>query len=95
MPLHTPKYTQFLEQLRQLRLQHGVSQVELSRRLEKPQQYVSRCEVGERRLDAVELIEWCEALGADVNVFLSDLQAMLRQQSTPRWSRLRCASQEL
>lgn len=77
-------------------MQHGVSQVELSRRLEKPQQYVSRCEVGERRLDAVELIEWCEALGADVNVFFSDLQAMLRQQSTPpRWSRLRCASQEL
>lgn len=83
MPLHTPKYIQFLEQLRQLRLQHGVSQVELSRRLDKPQQYVSRCEVGERRLDAVELIEWCEALGADVNVFLSDLQTMLRQQSAP------------
>ena len=35
------------------------------------------------QLDAVELIEWCEALGADVNVFFSDLQTMLRQQSAP------------
>ncbi|WP_174864229.1 helix-turn-helix domain-containing protein [Comamonas jiangduensis] len=83
MPLHTPKYTQFLEQLRQLRLQLGVTQVELSKRLGKPQQYVSRCEVGERRLDAVELIEWCEALGADVNVFFSDLQKELRKQKSP------------
>lgn len=80
MPLHTPKYTQFLEQLRQLRLQQRVSQVELSRRLGKPQQYVSRCEVGERRLDAVELIEWCDALGADVNAFLVDLRHALNNQ---------------
>lgn len=82
MPLHTPKYAQFLEQLRQLRLQQGVSQVELSRRLGKPQQYVSRCEVGERRLDAVELIEWCDALGADVNAFFVDLRHALNNQKS-------------
>ena len=83
MPLHTPKYTQFLEQLRQLRLQQGVTQVELSKRLGKPQQYVSRCEVGERRLDAVELIEWCDALGADVSVFFTDLRKALSNQKSP------------
>lgn len=83
MPLHTPKYTQFLEQLRQLRLQLGVTQVELSKRLGKPQQYVSRCEVGERRLDAVELIEWCDALGADVSVFFTDLRKALSNQKSP------------
>lgn len=80
MPLHTPEYSQFLEQLRQLRLQLGVTQVELSKRLGKPQQYVSRCEVGERRLDVLELMEWCEALGADVNAFLVDLRHALNNQ---------------
>jgi len=41
----------------------GVSQVELAERLENTQTFVSKCERGERRIDAVELVEFAEALG--------------------------------
>lgn len=82
MPLHTPEYAQFLGLLKQLRLEKTVTQSELSRRLGKPQQYVSRCEVGERRLDAIELLAWCEALDADVGALFADLQSVLRSQKS-------------
>lgn len=65
MPLHTPEYQQFLVLLKELRTNQKISQVELAGRLKTTQQYVSRCESGQRRLDAVELDHWCEAL--DVN----------------------------
>ena len=41
----------------------GLSQVDLARRLGRPQSYVSKFESGERRLDVVEFIEVAEALG--------------------------------
>ncbi len=79
MPLHTPEYEQFLELLKQQRVDKGVSQVALSKRLGQTQQYVSRCEVGERRLDLIEFYQWCEALGVDAIVFFEDLRRVLKK----------------
>ena len=44
------------------RREAGVTQMELSRALGKPQSFVSKYESGERRLDVVEFITICEAL---------------------------------
>ncbi|WP_211327677.1 helix-turn-helix domain-containing protein [Solilutibacter pythonis] len=41
----------------------GVTQIELAERLGNTQTFVSKCERGERRIDAVELVEFAEALG--------------------------------
>jgi len=78
MPLHTPEYKKFLEILVRARVEKNVSQIELSRRLGKTQQFVSRCEVGERRLDVIEFYEWCEALGVDGQSMFGSLGAWLR-----------------
>jgi transcriptional regulator with XRE-family HTH domain len=43
----------------------GVTQRELARRLQRAHSYVGRIEIGDRRLDVPEFIEWCELLGAD------------------------------
>ena len=43
----------------------GLSQTALAARLKQPQSFVSKYESGERRLDVVEFIELCEALGCD------------------------------
>lgn len=42
---------------------HGRVAVELAQRLGNTQTFVSKCERGERRIDAVELVEFAEALG--------------------------------
>ena len=48
-----------------IRNQAGITQRELARRVGRAHSYVSRIELGDRRLDLPEFIQWCEALGAD------------------------------
>ncbi len=43
----------------------NVTQRELARRLQRAHSYVGRIEIGDRRLDVPEFIEWCELIGAD------------------------------
>jgi len=61
----TKPYQSFLETLVALRAEQGVSQVELAARLGKPQQFISRYELGVRRLDVVEFYAIAVALGVD------------------------------
>ena len=49
--------------LRDLRNEAGLTQVELSNALGKPQSYVSKYEIGERKLDYVEIHDICKVLG--------------------------------
>ena len=53
--LQTKRYRAFLAQLRRARLDSGLTQVEIAKRLGKPQTWVSKCELGDRREDFVEL----------------------------------------
>lgn len=53
--VHTKEYQRFLERLKQARAEADLTQVEVARRLKKPQSYVSKFESGERRLDFVEV----------------------------------------
>lgn len=56
--------------LAEVRTKAGVTQRELARRLDRAHSYVSRIEIGDRRLDVPEMIQWCEVLNADpVEVF--------------------------
>jgi DNA-binding XRE family transcriptional regulator len=53
----------FRELLKELRRTQNVTQVQLARRLGRPQSYVSKFENGDRRLDFVETAFLCDALG--------------------------------
>lgn len=68
--LYSPDYDEFLVLLREVRLEAGLSQVELARRLGANQNFVSRSESGERRVDAREWLRICEACGVDPVEFL-------------------------
>ena len=61
--IHTPEYHSLLAILRELRLSAGLTQVELSERVRRPQSFISKVERGERRLDIVELRQLCQELG--------------------------------
>ena len=55
-PLRSAAYRRFLERLREARLTAGLKQVAVARALGKPISYTSKCELGERRVDFVELV---------------------------------------
>jgi transcriptional regulator with XRE-family HTH domain len=43
-------------------------QTELAARLGKPHSYVAKVELGDRRIDVIEFIEYCQALGISPRV---------------------------
>ena len=50
------EYKRFLDKLRTARVESGFTQVEISKKIKKPQSYISKIETGERRIDISELI---------------------------------------
>jgi transcriptional regulator with XRE-family HTH domain len=79
----TTRYDQFRHLLIEARKDGGLTQVDLARRLSRPQSFVSKFELGERRLDVVEFLEIAEALGLDAQRFLDELA---QQRHTPKKS---------
>ena len=59
-----------LDLLRQVRLDTGLRQVDVAKKLGKPQSFVSNYESGERRLDLLELQAVCEVLGITISDFV-------------------------
>jgi transcriptional regulator with XRE-family HTH domain len=73
------KYKLFLRELVKARRQAGVTQVELAKRLKATQTFVSKCERGERRIDVIELREFCYAMGVSFNEFTKSLDRQLKR----------------
>lgn len=61
--IHTVEYQRLCALLKQLRVDAGLTQVQVAERLGEPQSFVSKYESGERRLDVIELKHVAEALG--------------------------------
>ena len=68
--IHDPRYQDLIKKLIELRESKNVTQVELAQRLGKPQSYVSKVEILERRLDVIELTDWLAAMSIKVEDFL-------------------------
>lgn len=54
-----------IELLVQARRDAGVTQIELGKRIGQRQTFVSKFELGERRLDAAEFVTVCRAIGVN------------------------------
>lgn len=63
----------FLSLVRQIRVDAGLRQSDLAKRLGEPQSFVSRYESGERRLDVLELKQICGVLGVSLSDFMHRL----------------------
>lgn len=72
---YSARYQRFRDLLRQIRVDAGLTQVQLAEKLDKPQSYVSKAEMGERRLDFLETLDFCEACGVGVEAFAKRLEA--------------------
>lgn len=71
--LEHQKYEYLRSELKKARLERGVLQKDLAKKLRKPQSYISKIESGERNLDLIEFIYYCEGLGLDPSKWLRTL----------------------
>jgi transcriptional regulator with XRE-family HTH domain len=69
-PQHSFRYKELLKRLRQARHDAGLTQAEVAEALGTTQGYVSKCEHGERRVDAVELSDFAQVYGTPIDSLL-------------------------
>ncbi len=68
--IRTKEYATFVGKLRKARLEAGLRQIDVAKKLKKTQSYVSRVEVGEQRLDIIELKKFAKLYKKDINYFI-------------------------
>lgn len=61
------RYLEIITRLRLARKTQGLMQKDLADRLSVPQSFVSKYETGERRLDIIEILDICSALGIELH----------------------------
>ena len=76
----TPDYDAFCALLKKLREEKGLTQTALADRLKVPQSFVSKYETGERRLDFIETIHVCAALGFTMEKFVKAHDKFIKAQ---------------
>jgi transcriptional regulator with XRE-family HTH domain len=71
--LRDPRYRAIVARLVALRKTAELNQRELAELLGKPQSYVAKVELHERRLDIVQFVEWLRALSTDERKFFAEI----------------------
>ena len=73
----SPSHKKLIELLVQKRLANGLTQLQLALMLGRPQSFVAKYELGERRIDVIEFIEIGEALQLDKCAAIELISAVL------------------
>ena len=68
--IRSKEYAIFVEKLQKARLEAGLRQIDVAKKLKRTQSYVSRVEVGEQRLDILELKKFAELYKKDLHYFV-------------------------
>jgi transcriptional regulator with XRE-family HTH domain len=69
--IYSKEYRKAVEQLKKARQDAGLKQVEVAKKLGKPQSFVSKVERGERRLDVAELKQFADIYRKPLDFFVS------------------------
>ena len=68
--IYSKEYRTIIELLKKARIESGLTQVEVAKKLKKPQSYISKCEARERRVDLLELTKLAKIYNKPVNYFI-------------------------
>ena len=68
--IHTKEYAYFVGLLRKARLEAGLTQVQIAKKLGRPQSHISNVESGQQRVDVVELKRFAKFYNKNINYFL-------------------------
>lgn len=77
--IHDPRYRELIEKLIHLREERGITQIDLSKSLCKPQSYVAKVENFDRRLDVVEMADWLKGVGSNIYEFLDQVDSLKKR----------------
>lgn len=77
---HRQRYEVFRSLLRESRMEAGIRQVDLARQLGVTQSFVSKSELGERRMDVVDLVDYLSAIQRSPTEFVD---VLVRRLSDP------------
>jgi hypothetical protein len=72
--IHKAEYQLFLELLLEMRTKAHPNQGSLAAQIHRPQSYISDVERGTRRLDLLQLREYCMACGQDLVPFVKKFE---------------------
>lgn len=76
--IHRESYKYLCALLIARRKEAGLSQYDLAARLNRPQSFIAKIEVGERRIDVLEFLDIANALNADPYEILRAVEANYR-----------------
>lgn len=68
--IRSKEYADFVGKLREARLEAGLRQIDVAKKLKRTQSYVSRVEVGEQRLDILELQKFAKLYNKQLDYFV-------------------------
>jgi transcriptional regulator with XRE-family HTH domain len=75
--IYRPEHTVLLSLLKKHRKAAGLTQVQCSTALERPQSFMSDVESGTRRLDIVQLRDLCKVLGISLQDLIAEFEQSL------------------
>jgi transcriptional regulator with XRE-family HTH domain len=75
--IYRPEHTVLLSLLKKHRKEAGLTQVECSKALGRPQSFMSDVESGTRRLDIVQLRDLCKVLGIGLSELIVEFEKSL------------------
>ena len=68
--IYTAEHKKIVERLKQARLESGLGQVEVAKKLGKTQSYLSKIESGQRRFDVLQLKEFAKIYKKGLSFFI-------------------------
>lgn len=68
--IRTKEYAVFIERMKKARLESGLRQIDVAKRMKRPQSYISRVESGEYRLDILEVKRFAQLYGKSIEYFV-------------------------
>lgn len=68
--IHTKKYASFIERLRKARSEAGLTQTQVAKKLGRPQSHISNVELGQQRVDIIELQTFAKLYNKSIDYFI-------------------------
>lgn len=68
--IQTREYAYFVELLRKARLEAGLTQVQVAKKIGRPQSHISNVESGQQRVDIIELKRFAKIYGKQLDYFI-------------------------